>query len=43
MNTYKKFRDILHTDRTLMVLLGGIIISWTGIIGVVIAAGLWFL
>jgi hypothetical protein len=43
MNAYRKLRDILQTDRTLMVMLCGIVISGIGFVSIIITAGLWFL
>jgi hypothetical protein len=43
MNTYRKYKDILQADRTLMVMFGGIIVSGVGFVSTIITVGLWFL
>ncbi|MEJ2739936.1 MAG: hypothetical protein P8105_08950 [Dehalococcoidia bacterium] len=43
MNTYRKLRDILYADKTLMLILGGILFSGIGFISAMVTAGLWFL
>jgi hypothetical protein len=43
MNTYRRLKDILHADKTMIVILGGIILSGIGFVSTVITAGLWFL
>jgi hypothetical protein len=43
MNTYRRLKDILHADKTMIVILGGIVISGIGFVSTVITAGLWFL
>jgi hypothetical protein len=43
MNTYKKMRNILNDDRSLAIMLGGIVISGMGLISVMVTAGIWYL
>jgi hypothetical protein len=43
MNTYKKMRNILNGDRSLVIMLGGIVISGMGLISVMVTAGIWYL
>ena len=43
MNTHRRLKDILYADKTLMVILGGIILSGIGFVSIVITAGVWFL
>ena len=43
MNTYRRLKDILHADKTLVVILCGIVLSGIGFVSTVVTAGLWFL